>query len=171
MILTTLGENGPEAFYRVITPVYASTPRSGAGAARQGGRFNRAGQEALYLSRDEVTALAEYKQDNPWLPPGTICTFFLNRMRVADLSAGYDPANWPPLWADYAVDWRAELFGKGNEPPTWYMSDDVLAAQLDGILFPSQARPGGINLVVFDSSLKRQEQLDVYDPHGALKRL
>ncbi|WP_268133539.1 RES family NAD+ phosphorylase [Metapseudomonas furukawaii] len=58
------------------------------GAARQGGRFNRPDQEALYLSLDEATALAEYKQDNPWLRPGTICTFFANRLRVADLSAG-----------------------------------------------------------------------------------
>ncbi|WP_413726924.1 hypothetical protein [Sodalis sp. RH16] len=26
------------------------------------------------MSADKVTALAEYKQDNPWLQPGTICT-------------------------------------------------------------------------------------------------
>ena len=44
------------------------------GAAREGGRFNRPGQEALYLSLEDSTALAEYKQDNPWLQPGTICT-------------------------------------------------------------------------------------------------
>jgi hypothetical protein len=52
-------------------------PLSSMGAARQGGRFNRPGQEALYLARDAATALAEDKQDNPWLRPGTICTFFV----------------------------------------------------------------------------------------------
>jgi RES domain-containing protein len=67
MISRTLGEGGDAAFYRIIVPAYASSPLSGMGAARQGGRFNRPEQEALYLSLDESTALAEYKQDNPWL--------------------------------------------------------------------------------------------------------
>ena len=66
------------------SPAYAGTPLSGMGAARRGGRFNRPGQEALYLALDEATALAEYKQDNPWLPPGTICTFFVQGLRVTD---------------------------------------------------------------------------------------
>lgn len=73
----TLGETKDEVCYRVISPAYAGTPLSGMGAARQGGRFNRPGQEAIYLALDEATALAEYKQDNPWLRPGTICTFFV----------------------------------------------------------------------------------------------
>lgn len=49
-------------FYRIIAPVFAAHPLSGMGAARQGGRFNRPGTEALYLSSDEATALAEYRQ-------------------------------------------------------------------------------------------------------------
>lgn len=159
------------AYYRVIVPEYAGTPRSGMGAARQGGRFNRPGQEALYLSTDEVTALAEYRQDNPWLPPGTICTFFVNELRVADFSAGFDSQRWPSLWADFAVDWRAEWFDKSVEPPTWYMADDVVAEGLDGILFPSQARPGGTNLVIYRSSQRSEEQLRVYDPNNALKKM
>lgn len=171
MIQTTLGQNGNETCYRIISPMHAGTPLSGAGAARQGGRFNRPGQEALYLSLDEVTALAEYKQDNPWLQPGTICTFFVSELRVADLSAGFDPEHWPPVWADCSVDWRAEWFGNSTEPPTWYMADDVVAAGLDGILFPSQARPGGTNLVIYSSSARPASQLKVYDPYGALDAL
>jgi len=166
-----LGEDGDVVCYRVITPVYASTPLSGMGAARQGGRFNRPGQEALYLSLDEVTALAEYKQDNPWLLPGTICTFFVRGLRVADFSAGFDPERWPPLWADFTVDWRAEWFGNGNEPPTWYMADDVAADGLDGILFPSQARPGGTNLVIYRGSTRPAVQLRVHDPNGTLRKV
>ncbi|HQY10259.1 MAG TPA: RES family NAD+ phosphorylase, partial [Burkholderiaceae bacterium] len=60
----TLGESKDEVCCRVISPAYAGTPLSGMGAARQGGRFNRPGQEALYLALDETTALAEYRQDN-----------------------------------------------------------------------------------------------------------
>ncbi len=87
ILAVTLGEDKDETCYRVISLAYAGAPLSGMGAARQGGRFNRPGQEALYLSLDETTALAEYKQDNPWLRPGTICTFFVRGLRVADLSA------------------------------------------------------------------------------------
>lgn len=172
MIDATLGEPGRDrAFYRVISPAFAAQPLSGQGAARQGGRFNRPGHEALYLSIDEATALAEYRQDNPWLPPGTICTFFVNGLRVADPSAGFDAAHWPALWADHAVDWRTEWFGHAVEPPTWYMADDVVAAGLDGILFPSQARAGATNLVVYEPSRRPPAQLRVYDPQGVLQRL
>lgn len=169
--VTTLGEAEAQACYRVISPAYAGTPLSGAGAARQGGRFNRPGQEALYLSIDEATALAEYKQDNPWLPPGTICTFFVCGLQVADLSQGFDPEKWPALWSDFSIDWRAEWFGKSIEPPTWYMADDVIAEGLDGILFPSQAHSGGVNLVIYQSSVRPSTQLRVYDPVGTLRHI
>jgi len=168
MISRILGEGGDAVFYRVISPHFAATPLSGMGAARQGGRFNRPDQEALYLSLDEATALAEYKQDNPWLPPGTICTFFVNNLSVADLSAGFDSECWSMLWSDFAVDWRGEWFDKSIEPPTWYMADDVVAAGLDGILFPSQARQGGTNLVIYRSSARPFAQLRVYDPGEVL---
>ena len=170
MIELVLDRRRHPAWYRVIVPAFADTPLSGMGAARQGGRFNRPGQEALYLSLDEPTALDEYRQDNPWLPPGTICTFFADGLRVADFSAGFDPAQWAAVWADFDVDWRAEWFGRSVEPPTWYMADDVVAAGLDGILFPSQARAGGINLVVYGSSLRPAAELDVYDPDGRLEQ-
>jgi RES domain-containing protein len=61
MIEARLGQAEPLACYRVISPAYAGTPLSGMGAARRGGRFNRPGQEALYLAMDEATALAEYQ--------------------------------------------------------------------------------------------------------------
>lgn len=168
MIEIVLSREKFPAWYRVIVPSYAHVPRSGMGAAGEGGRFNRPGQEALYLSLDEVTALVEYRQDNPWLPPGTICTFFVDQLRVGDFSAGFDPDVWDPLWADYAVHWRTERFGRRSEPPTWYMGDDVLAAGLDGLIFPSQAHPGGTNLVIYNSSLRRKSELDIFDPDGRL---
>lgn len=90
---------------------------------------------------------------------------------MADFSAGFDPDRWPTLWADFDVDWRAEWFDKANEPPTWYMADDVVAAGLDGILFPSQARPGGTNLVIYRSSARPEAQLRVYDPDGLLRKI
>ena len=101
--------------------------------------------------------------------PGTICTFFVSGLKVADFSAGYDPECWPTLWADFALDWRADWFDRQIEPPTWYMADDVVTAGLDGILFPSQAYQGGTNLVIYRSSRIPSSQLRVYDPEGALR--
>ena len=60
MITAEIGRTGNAAFYRVISPLFAHIPKSGMGAARQGGRFNRPGQEALYLSADDDTALARW---------------------------------------------------------------------------------------------------------------
>lgn len=45
------------------------------------------------------------------------------------------------------------------------------AAGLDGIVFPSQARPGGSNLVVYSSASRPASQLRVYDPAGVLSRI
>jgi hypothetical protein len=94
---TVLGKNENEAAscYRVIAPAYAGTPLSGKGAARRGGRFNRPGQEALYLSLHKVTALAEYKQDNPWLPPGMILETAVGRARAGCHRVGWQGARTP----------------------------------------------------------------------------
>lgn len=89
----TIGKERPATLFRVIAPLYAHMPKSGMGAARQGGRFNRPGQEALYLSVDQATALAEYQQDNPWLSPGTICSLFVRNLIVADLASFLDVAS------------------------------------------------------------------------------
>ncbi len=48
--------------YRMHTPKWAVTPTSGAGAAEHGGRANRPGLAALYLSIEVETAIKEYHQ-------------------------------------------------------------------------------------------------------------
>lgn len=67
MILVDLPPGTP--LFRARTPQWAIRPTSGAGAALRGGRFNREGVEALYLSLDEVTALREYPQTSAALHP------------------------------------------------------------------------------------------------------
>jgi len=64
-----LGRIGPdEIFHRLLTPKWVFLPTSGAGAAIRGGRFNRPGVEALYLSRAPQTALEEYRQGGTIAP-------------------------------------------------------------------------------------------------------
>lgn len=77
-----IGSLSGEPFYRMHTPRWAVTPTSGAGAAKHGGRFNRPGVSALYLSDETQTAIAEYKQDPSLMPPGTLVQYELS------LSAG-----------------------------------------------------------------------------------
>jgi RES domain-containing protein len=78
-----------EAFYRFNTPRWSYRPTSGAGAAKVGGRFNRPGLEALYLSRSVETASAEYQQDEPLMPPGTLVTYRIALSQVVDFQKGY----------------------------------------------------------------------------------
>jgi len=158
-------------YFRLLSPTYAAMPLSGMCSAVRGGRFNRPGQEALYLADIVVTAAAEYQQDNPWLPPGVLCTYQVTGLRLADLTLGYDPMRWAPVWAQHAIDWRAAVFHQGAIPPTWLMADRVLQAGLDGIAFPSKANPGGSNLVIYGSSQRPASQLAVHDPQDILPRI
>jgi len=64
-----------EIFHRYLTPKWAFLPTSGAGAAIDGGRFNRPGVEALYLSRSTQTALDEHKQGPSIVPPATLAAY------------------------------------------------------------------------------------------------
>lgn len=168
MILRDLGEG--EAKYRFIVPRWSHAPTSGAGAAVKGGRFNRAGVEALYLSEEIATAVAEYRQYEELLPPGTLVTYLVSRLRVVDFSAGYVAGTWDALWADYACNWRQLAFEQGVEPASWVLGDLALDAGAAGILFPSMAAAGGINLVLFNSSALPREALRVHDPNGELPR-
>lgn len=64
---------GPgEVYHRYLMPKWAFMPTSGAGAAMDGGRFNRPGIEALYLSRSPQAALEEYRQGASITPPATL---------------------------------------------------------------------------------------------------
>ena len=166
MILRTLGDE--EALYRVIVPRWSYAPTSGAGAAVKGGRLNRKGLEALYLAQTTETALAEYRQYERLLVPGTLVTYLVTGVIVVDFSAGYAAGQWEPIWAEYNCNWRKLAFEQGIEPPSWVLGDLALDAGATGILFPSTAMPGGTNLVLYNSSALPATCLRVHDPDAAL---
>jgi RES domain-containing protein len=98
---------GPdEVFYRFLTPKWAHLPTSGAGAAIGGGRFNRPGVEALYLTRAPQTALDEYRQGSSITPPATLAAYKVTLQQVADLSSGFDPKHWDAQWKEWSSSWR-----------------------------------------------------------------
>jgi len=167
MILTDLG---PLTAYRMHAPKWASTPRSGAGAATHGGRANRPGTHALYLALEADTAVREYQQVSPLMPPGTLVSYTVSIRSVADFRRGYDSATWSPLWEEFYCDWRDLWFNQRVEPPSWVLADEALAAGARGILFASRIAPGGANLVIYNETLDAGDSLAVYDPAGALPK-
>ncbi len=167
MILAGLG---PLAAYRMHTPRWATSPTSGAGASAHGGRASRPGTAALYLALEPETAVQEYRQLSPLLPPGTLVSYTVRIAPVVDFRAGYDPARWPSLWEEFHCDWRELWFGKRVEPPSWVLADEALAVGAKGIVFASTLVHGGLNLVVYNDTLSADDRLEAYDPTGALPK-
>jgi len=167
MILTALVE--AEA-YRMHTPRWASAPTSGSGAAAFGGRANRPTVPALYLALDSGTAIKEYQQLSPLLPPGTLVSYRVSVDPVADFRLGYRPEDWSSLWEEFYCDWRELWFNRHIEPPSWVLADEAMASGMKGILFPSRLSPGGLNLVVYTDLLEESDRVEAYDPAGALPK-
>lgn len=167
MILTRLEKL---TAYRMHTPKWAVTPTSGAGAAKHGGRANRPGVAALYLALDTETAVKEYQQVSPLLPPGTLVSYQITAGMIADFQSGFDASNWDPIWEDFYCDWRELWFNQHIEPPSWVMGDEVIAAGAKGILFQSHISAAGVNLVVFPDTFIATDSLAVFDPGRALPK-
>jgi RES domain-containing protein len=167
MILAALG---PVTAYRMHTPRWATAPTSGAGAAAYGGRANRPGLAALYLSLEPDTAVREYQQLSPLMPPGTLVSYTVSLAPVVDFRAGYGAARWSALWEEFQCDWRELWFNQRIEPPSWVLADEAMAGGTKGILFASTLAADGTNLVVFNDRLTADDVLQVYDPAGALPK-
>ena len=154
--------------YRVHNPKWAYTPISGNGAGTHGGRVNRPGVNALYLSLELDTALAEYKQVDALLPPGLVVSYPIVVDSIVDFRSGFT-RNWNALWQDFHCDWRKLYFNDGIEPPTWIIGDQVIAAGGKGILFKSVIS-GGTNLVLYNDALTDSDSVVAHDPHHMLPK-
>jgi RES domain-containing protein len=160
---------GPDAvFHRFHSPDWAHLPKSGAGAAVNGGRFNRPGVEALYLSVDAETALAEYRQGATITPPATLVAYHVDVDGVVDFSAGYNAERWPHAWAEADCDWKYIARVERRDPPTWLIGDSLIRDGAKGLLFPSFRHATGTNLVLFNANLAPTDRVEPHDPTGKL---
>jgi RES domain-containing protein len=166
VILTRL--DPAHTFYRFLTPNWAFLPKSGAGAAHNGGRFNRPGVEALYLSVQVETALAEYGQGSSLPPPGTLAAYRVRADDVVDFSGGFDPSIWPAEWGTWQTDWKYIARIERKVPPTWRLADDLVRQGRRGLIYPSVRRMGGTNLVLFSANLTSDDRVEVHDPDHRL---
>lgn len=163
-----IGLGPDDVFHRYLTPKWAFVPTSGAGAAAEGGRFNRPGVEALYLARTPDTALEEYRQGASIVPPATLAAYNVTAEQVIDLSGGYDPGCWTPDWAEWDCSWKRIARIDRKVPPSWKLADAAITAGHRGILFPSTRNAGGVNLVLYPANLTATDAVRVYDPDGRL---
>lgn len=155
-------------FWRMLNIKWQRDPLSGAGAALTGGRWNRPGRRALYLSVDHSTAIAEFHQDV--VAPGTLAAFDVHSSAIADLT---DPAVRDTFDIDtnlLLVRWERIVQIERADPPGWAIAETLIAAGAHGALVPSAQRPGGVNLVLWRWSEDGSEgaHVRVLDPRGDL---
>lgn len=118
------------------------------------------------LSLHLDTAAAEYAQAAPFLPPFTLVSYRADLPALADVRLL--DASWDALWADWTDDWRKALVNK-VEPVSWVLGDLLREAAIPGVIFPSMAQPGGVNVALFLDMLQPEQVLHVLDD-GRLPR-
>lgn len=130
-------------WFRVLKPRYAHEPLSGEGAKLVGGRFNRKGTAALYLSADPQTAYAEYTQ-TLYDRPGLMCSYEVDLAPVIDLTNDGILEALGVATTDLTGRWIGI-----KEPPGQRLSERLIAEGWAGALYRSAQRPEGTNLVVW----------------------
>lgn len=154
------------------------TPRQildGKGAARRGGRWNPPGVAAVYGSTTDTVALEECKAHDRYYgvvttAPRLLVAVRAKLSRVLDLQrADVRRALGVTLAELEAEDWR-RLSERGIESQAQAVGRAASGAELSGMLVPSFAVDGGLNVVVFPGRLPPGDRLEVVEGE-ALEKL
>ena len=125
--------------YRAHDPRWAWTPLSGEGARRRGGRFNRIGLPALYLSFSLTTAVREVSPIGRRMQPLVLCSYEVDVGPVFD---ALDPAERTAHSVSQAdLDcpaWRDEMFS-GRKPASHRLAERLLSMGSAGMRYRSYA--------------------------------
>lgn len=161
-----------EAF-RAHDPRWSWTPLSGRGAALRGGRFNRRGQEALYLSLSPMTAILEASGGFAHrLEPLLLCTYAVDCKDIVDLRTEADCAAQEIASDDFACAWASDLRA-GREPASHRVVRGLLGRGAAGMLvrsFAHGAGPHDHNLVLWRWGQALPHRVTVHDPSGRLPK-
>lgn len=158
--------------YRALNPIFASEPLSGRGAQIYGGRFNRKGTPALYMSLSVMTALREANQVGS-LQPTTLVSYDADIERVFDCrDAAALLAEGMTMSALADSTWRDQMRSSG-EANTQAFARRLAAAGHHGLLVRSFA-PGAtdddLNLVLWRWSASAPSRLTLIDDENRLSR-
>jgi RES domain-containing protein len=145
---------------------YQTDPLSGEGAKLHGGRWNRRGQAALYMSADIPAAVAEYHRGLPF--PGTLVGLDVSASQIVDLTDGAGQPLNEEVGRAARENWNDRV-RIGLEPLSWSLANRLIE-RADGALVPSFQMPGGTNLVLWRWSADGSDgaRVRVVDPHGDL---
>jgi RES domain-containing protein len=108
-------------------------------------RFNRPGQDALYLSPDEISArvaIGEYVK--PGDSPRVLVRFEVTPCSLFDLR---HPAA-ADIYELARQRWR-DVVARGEEPPSWHAADHIRETGHPGLIDPSRRRPGLWHITLF----------------------
>lgn len=159
--------------YRAHDPRWSFQPTSGKGASITGGRFNRVGQEALYLSLSPITALAECTQGFAHrMLPLTLCEYDVDCADIIDLT---DPAMREAegvAFADMTCGWLTYQRA-GKIAPSQAAARALVKKGYIGAVVPSFVpgiRADAANLVLWSWGDRALNSVTVYDPDGRLSR-
>ncbi|MFC5387002.1 RES family NAD+ phosphorylase [Aquamicrobium segne] len=158
--------------YRALNPIYAREPMSGRGAEIYGGRFNRKGVPALYLSLSVMTALREANQVGS-LQPTTLVSYEAHIEHVFDTRDGAalkSEGMNPSTLAD--PTWRDQMKATG-EAKTQTFARRLAMAGYHGLLVKSFAPGAGeddFNLVLWTWSDTPPSRLTLIDDENRLSR-
>jgi RES domain-containing protein len=160
--------------YRAHDPRWSFMPTSGRGAAITGGRFNVKGQEALYLSLQPITALAECTQGfaNRMLPL-TLCEYAIDCADIIDLTNPEMREAEGVAFDDMACGWMT-LQRAGKIAPSQAVAKSLIKKGYVGALVPSFVPGidvGATNLVLWKWGDRPLCKVEVYDPDGRLTKL
>jgi RES domain-containing protein len=112
---------------------------------RPAARFNRRGQDALYLSPDEASArvaIGEYVK--PGDAPRVLLRFELAPCQLFDLRHETAAA----VYANARQPWQGAV-ARGQEPASWTASEDLRRAGYVGLIDPSRQQPGLWHITLF----------------------
>ena len=108
-------------------------------------RFNRTGQDALYMSPDVESARVAIGQDvRPEDRPRVVLTFEVERCKLFDLR---NPEA-AEIYSVAAQPWR-RLVAHGADAPSWQAADQLREAGHIGLIDPSRRRPGLWHITLF----------------------
>ncbi len=143
-------------------------PTSGAGAAKNGGRWNTRGQPALYLSFDPLTAVKEANQQILDFIPVTLVRYQVSGGMVADYGDASmrskhdlpDDLMSQPWWGPQFADTLS---------PTQLAAEQLMAKGFDGLIYKS-TQAAGHNLVLWRWNETGGATVRTEDKHGLLPK-
>ena len=157
--------------YRAHNPLWAWNPLSGEGARRRGGRFNRKGLNALYLSLSPVTALKEVQPPKQPLQPIVLCAYEIDVAPILDCTDERQRDEMGIADKDLTCpNWEMEMYS-GLIPASQVLVDLLLASGFAGMRvrsFAAGAGPDDLNLVLWKWSAELPTRVVLIDDENRL---